>query len=87
MSYKNVGQVALLAGHSVQLSIQWGEIGEDHGAQWFMASGDGTGSALEVSAFTKVKSAVREQISVSYRGTVTNVWQNCVFSIDGGGNT
>jgi hypothetical protein len=88
MSFKNVGQIAVLGGSSVRVALSFGN-GLDEGPQWFMANSDSSISNLEVGAFAKVKSYDRpsEQVSVSYQGTVTNHGANEVFSIEGGGNT
>ncbi|TFW20390.1 hypothetical protein E4L96_10490 [Massilia arenosa] len=88
MSFNNIqpaeGPFIIGAG-PVRLAM-WYPNGEDHGAQWIMANPIGPG-ALEVSHFTKER-RVRPQngVEIVYSVTVTNVGEDTLFNIQGGGN-
>jgi hypothetical protein len=69
----------------VRLSIRYPN-GDDHGAQWIMANPIGPG-ALEVSNFAKERRVrVPNGIEVFYWVTVTNIGEDTLFNIQGGGN-
>lgn len=60
--------------------------GEDLGAQWIMANPIGPGF-LEVSNFAKEKRIrPRNGVDVFYWVTVTNVGEDTLFNVQGGGN-
>ncbi|MBC7705494.1 MAG: hypothetical protein H7274_16305 [Rhodoferax sp.] len=69
----------------VRLFIQYPN-GDDYGAQWIMANPIGPG-ALEVSNFAKERRVrVQNGIEVFYWVTVTNIGEDTLFNIQGGGN-
>lgn len=69
----------------VRLSLRYPN-GEDHGAQWIMANPIGPG-ALEVSNFAKERRVGgRNSFEVVYWVTVTNIGEDTLFNVQGGGN-
>ncbi len=80
----DVGPYSIGAGQSGRWWVSWGP---DHGAQWIMANPNGPGN-LQVDNFAKEKRIrVPNALDTVYWVTVTNLGEDTVFSLQGGGNT
>jgi hypothetical protein len=84
MAFNGVGGPYSIGSTPIRVGITYG--GNDMGAQWIMAHPIGPG-ALQMSDFAKIRRpAASNRLDTSYEATVTNIGEDTIFNLSGGGN-